>query len=369
YGRGAREIAAELAMQFERGAQYQQAVKYLQQAAENAIRRFAYQEAVGLSRRGLEFFERLPDTPDRAEQELGLQLTLGIPLIATEGYSAPNVRNVYLRARDLCTQLSESPNVSEVLWGLWSFHVVRAELGTAREIAEEFLRLSERLPDPVFAVRSHLMMEVTFMHQGEFALAMEHFEKALLLYDPARHRDDAFLYLQNPGVAIRCYAAWTLWFLGKPDQALDRIQEALTLARELSEPHGLAHVFYFAAILHTLRGEERLAQESADAAFGVSREHGLALYEAYATITQGWALIEQGLWEEGIEQMRQGFAAHQSTGARVARPRFVSLLAQALGKALQPEEGLFLLDEALEAANINGERCYQAELFRLKGQL
>ena len=79
------------------------------------------------------------------------------------------------------------------------------------------------------------------MHLGEFASAIEHFEKALSLYDPERHRDDAFVYAQNPGVAMRCFAAWALWFLGQPDQALNRMQEALTLARELSEPHGLAY--------------------------------------------------------------------------------------------------------------------------------
>ncbi len=266
YGERAREIAAELAMHFEQGANYKQAAKYLQQAAENDIRRFAYQEAVGLARRGLELLERLPDTPERAEQELRLQLTLGVPLIATEGYAAPDVGSVYMRARELCQQLGETPEISQVLWGLWTFHILRAELGTAREIAEEFLRLSERLPYPGLAMRGHLAMEITFMHLGEFASAMEHFEKALSLYDPERHRDDAFLYTQNPGVAMRCFAAWALWFLGQPDQALDRMQEALTLARELSEPHGMAHALFFAAILHQLRREARMAQEYAEAA-------------------------------------------------------------------------------------------------------
>ena len=240
-----------------------------------------------------------------------------MPLIATEGYAAPDVGSVYMRARELCQQLGETPEISEVLWGLWTFYILRAELGTAREIAEEFLRLSERLPYPGLAMRGHLAMEVTCMHLGEFAPAMEHFEKALSLYDPERHRDDAFFYSQNPGVAMRCFAAWALWFLGQPDQALDRMQEALTLARELSEPHGLAHALFFAAILHQLRREERMAQEHAEAAIAISSEHGLVMYQAQATITRGWALIEQGRQEEAIEQMRQGLAAYQATGTEL----------------------------------------------------
>ena len=129
------DIAAELAMHFERAANYEQAATYLQQAAENAIRRFAYREAVVLSRRGLELLAKLPDTAERARQELRLQITLGVSLIATEGYAAPSVGSVYLKARQLCQRLGETPEISQVLWGLWTFHTLRADLETALEIA------------------------------------------------------------------------------------------------------------------------------------------------------------------------------------------------------------------------------------------
>jgi predicted ATPase/DNA-binding winged helix-turn-helix (wHTH) protein len=363
YGERAAEIASELAMHFERGANYRQAVTYLQQASENDIRRFAYREAVALSRRGLELVEKLPDTPERARQELGLHVTLGVPLIVTEGYAAPDVVTTYTRARELCRQLGETPEISRVLWGLWTFYLVRAELGTARKIAEEFLRLAEHLPYPGLA------MEVTLMHLGEFAPALEQFQKAFALYDPERHRDDAFRYTQNPGVGTQSHGAWILWFLGQPDQALERIEDVIALARELSEPHGLAHAYFFAAVLHQLRREDRMALECADAAIAVSVEHGLALYQAMATVTRGWALIGQGRLEEAIGQIRQGLDAHQATGTELLRPHFLGLLAEALGTARQAEEGLRVLEEALAMADRTGDRYYQAELYRLKGEL
>jgi predicted ATPase/DNA-binding winged helix-turn-helix (wHTH) protein len=368
YGERAKEIAAELAMHFERGADHKQAAKYLQQAADNALRRFAYQEAIVLSRRGLELLLKLPDTPERAEQELCLQLTLGVPLISTEGYAATDVGSVYLRARELCQQLGETPDVPEALWGLWTFHTLRAELGTAREIAEELLLLAERLPYPGMEMRGHWAIEITFAHLGEFALALKHYEKALLLYDPKRHLDDGFLYALNPGVAMPCFAAWALWFLGQPEQALDRIREGLAQARELSEPLSLAHALLFAAILHQLRREEQLAQEHAEAAFAVSSEHGLALYQAMATVMRGWPLLKQGRHQEAIEQMRQGLAALQATGTELVRPHFLGLLAETLTKAGQPEEGLRALEAAVELAQRGGERYYEAELYRLKGE-
>lgn len=369
YGARSSEIAAELATHFELGRDYKRAAKYFQEAADNAIRRFAYHEAVGLSRRGLELLGKLPDTPERAVQELSLQLALGVPLIATEGYAAPSVGGVYQRARDLCQQLGETPDISEVLWGLWTFHTLRADLKVAREIAEEYLRLAERLPYPGLAMRGHWALEINFMHLGEFALSMEHFEKAMSLCDPQQHLDDAVLYAQNPRVAMPCFAAWSLWFLGKPDEALARIGEALTFARGLSEPHGLAHAHFFAAILHQFRGEFRLAQEHAECVITISREHGLILYQAMATVTRAWAMIKQGRREDLVDQMRQGICGHQGTGTEVIRPHFLALLAEVLDEADQSAERLRVLDEAMSVSSRNGDCYYLAEVHRLKGEL
>jgi len=363
YGERAGEIASELAMHFERGANYRQAIRYVHLAAENVLRRFAYREAVALSRRGLGLIEKLPDTPDRAKQELELHITLGAPLIATEGYAASSVGSTYTRARELCRQLGETQEISQALWGLWTFYLVRAELGTAREIAGEFLHLAEDNP------YSGLAMEVTLMHLGEFELAMAHFRKAMSLYDPQRHRDDAFRYSQNSGVGSQSHASWTLWFLGHPDQALDMVAKALALARELSEPHGLAHALFFEALLHHFRRDEQKALELADSVIAISLEHGLALYQSMAMITRGWALIELGQPNEAIDQISRGLDAHRATGTELLRPHFLALLAEALGKARRAEEGLRVLEEALAMAIRNSERYYVSELYRLKGEL
>jgi DNA-binding winged helix-turn-helix (wHTH) protein/tetratricopeptide (TPR) repeat protein len=370
YGERAREIAAELAMHFERGASYRQAVEYLQQAADNAIRRVAYHEAVGLARRGLELLETLPENRERDEQELCLQLTLGVPLIATEGYAAPEVGRVYLRARKLCHQLGETPDVSEVLWGLWTFYTLRAEFVTARKIAEEILQLAEQLQYAGMALRGHWALEITSMQVGEFQPALEHFEKALALYAPERHVEDGIFYALNPGVAMPCFAAWTLWFLGYPNRAFEKLRDAVTLAHQLSEPLSLAHALLFAAILHQLRGEAEATRQHAEAAVAVSRDHGLILYEAMAKVMLAWALIEQGQEEGALEEMRAGLAALQVIDTEVLRPHFLALqAADALGKSGRADEGIGLLNEALAMIEQKGERYYEAELYRLKGEL
>jgi DNA-binding winged helix-turn-helix (wHTH) protein/tetratricopeptide (TPR) repeat protein len=367
YGERAAEIAAELAMHFERSHDYKRAAMYLQQAAENDIRRFAYQEAIVLSRRGLDLLDRLPDSVEGARQKLWLHLTLGVPLTATEGYAARDVGSTYSKARELCRQLGEPPEISQVLWGLWTFYLVRSELGTAREIAEEFIRLTSSFPYAALA------MEVTLIHRGEFALAVEWADKALLFYDPEQHREDALRYSQNAVVATKCHAAWALWFLGQPDKALQWLEEAMTLAHELADPHGIAHVFFFASILHQLRGEQRMAQVRAEASIAISRENALALYHGTASVALGWATVQRGQQhgrqEETIEQMLQGLAEHQATGTVLLRPHFLGLVAEAFNKVGRVDEGLSVLDEALALAKSNGDRYYQAELYRLKGEL
>ena len=363
------ELASQVALHFERGGENKFAAKYLQKAAGNASRRFAYDEAVGLARHGLELLEDLPDTRERIDQELRLQLTLGVPLIATQGYAAPDVGKTYLRARNLCQQLGDTPEASEALWGLWTFHTLRAEFGAARKLAQELLDLGERLAQPGILMRGHWAAEITYTHIGEFPLALEHFDKATSFYNPTRHLDDGFIYALNPGVAMPCFASWALWFLGQPDQALRRIQEAVNCARTLSEPLGLAHALFFAAIIHQLRREASKAQEYAEATIAISNQHGLTMYKAMATIVWNWALIVQPGQKGLIEEMQDGLSTLEGLETKLVRPHFLALLVEAFATSRRLEEGVAILDEALAIVNNNGEGYYEAELYRLKGEL
>ena len=369
YGKRSVEIATELAMHFERGRDYTRAAHYFKEGANNAIRRFAYQEAVNLARRGIELIEKLPETRETLSEALCLHLTLGVPLIAIEGYASPNVGRVYMKARDLYEQLGDSPDVSEVFWGLWTFYTLSAELETARQLAEEFLELGERLPYPGITLRAHWALEITSMHLGNFELALEHFEKALALYEPEAHRDDSFLYALNPGVAMPCFASWALWCLGRSDEAVVQIDQALSRSRELAEPQGLAHALFFAAGLYHLLRDHLMAQQYAEAAIEISAQHGLVMYQAMAGAMHGWTLLEQGAEHEAIVQIRYAIASIDATGTALVRPHFLGLLALALSKAGQTDEALRVLNEALATVRNKGERYYEAELYRLKGEL
>ncbi len=225
------------------------------------------------------------------------------------------------------------------------------------------------MQDPALLVAAQNALGESLCHLGEFVLAREHLEQGIAVYDPQKHHSLASGYGADQGEQCLCYAAYVLWHLGYPDQALKRIREALTLAQEFSHPYNLAYVLICAASHHQFRREGQLARERAEAVMTLSSEQGFPLYLALGTIVQGWALAEQGQAEEGIAQMQQGLAAWRATGAELFRPRGLALLAEAYGKMGQAEEGLTVLAEALAAMNKSRERWYEAELYRLKGEL
>jgi predicted ATPase len=246
---------------------------------------------------------------------------------------------------------------------------VRGEFQTARELEERLFSLAESLHDPALLSRAHLTRGEGLLFHGEFAQARAHAEQGIALYDPQQHQSQVFRYGSNSGVCCRCCAALALWELGYPEQALQRSGEALTLAQELVHPFSLAFALGEAALLHQCRREGLLTQERAERSITVSTERGFASYAALGTILRGWALIQQGQRGEGIAQVRHGSAAIRTMGQELGRPRQLAMLSEAYGRVGQTAEGLAMLAEALTAVQNTGERWWEAELYRLKGQL
>jgi predicted ATPase len=345
-----------------------QALPHWQRAGERASQRSASLEAVAHLTRALELLKALPDTPERVQQELTLQLALGIELTATKGYAAPAVEYAYNRALELCRQMGETPELFSVLRGLQLFYMVRAEFPKARTLAEQLLSLAQRQHDPVLLLGAHSALGQTLTYLGEFALALAHLEQGLALYDPQQQQYQAWAG-GHLGIQCVCYAAWVLWFLGYPDQALKKSQEALTLAKELSHSVSLASALYAAVVLHHLRREWQIIQERTEALITLATEQGFAFRVVQGTIFRGRMLVEQGQVEEGSAQIRQGIAADQAIGAEVGRPYELALLAEAYGKVGQVDEGLNALAEGLTVAHKTGEGWYEPELYHLKGEL
>jgi predicted ATPase len=371
--RGARaaDVAAELAMHFERGQDHERAIRHLAQAGHNALRRSAHPEAIRLLTRGRELLAALPETQDRDPLELGLQATLGATLAVTKGYAATEVRDAYERAFELCQKLDAASQDFSVLGGLWTFRFLRAEMRTAERLAMRLFELAQAAPDPALLLWSHIVQGMTSATLGDLPFALEHLEKGVALYDPQSHRPDRIrVGPQDPKTTCLAYAAWTLWRSGYPDRARQKVDEVLAFARDLSHPFSLAFALDFAgAGVHIFLRDARVVQACTEELMELCREESFPYWLAWGTVRRGWVLVERGRVEEGIAEIRQGMDAVRITGAELSLLYVLAQLAEAYGKLGRVDEGLSLLDEALALADRTGERWYDAELHRLRGEL
>ena len=292
----------------------EQAVVYWQRAGQQASERSANAEAISHFTNGLELFNTLPDTPAHTQHALTLHLALGAALQRAKGFAAPEVERAYTRARELCQQVGEAPQLVPVLLGLWRYYVTRPQHHTAREIGETLLRLAQRTDDPALTVVAHYALGVTWFCLGALPAARQHLEAGIAHYTPDQRRAPAFRLGQDPGVSCRANAARTLWLLGYPEQARTRLHEALALAHELLHPFTLAWAWCWAAFVSQCRRDVPAVHEQAEATVALSTAQGLPQWVAIGTCLGGWALAMQGQGEAGLARSAREWTPIEPSG-------------------------------------------------------
>jgi class 3 adenylate cyclase/predicted ATPase len=369
YNANIEDYYGESARHYTQSGNTQKAVEYLGLAGQQAARRSAHAEAVNHLIAALELLKTLPETPERTQTELTLQLTLGPALQYTKGFATAEVAAIYTRVRTLWQQVGETPQAVTALLGLRGFYNLAGEVQTGREFSEQILRLAQRRHDPALLLEGHLGLGTSLFSLGELSTARTHAEQGIALFDHQHFRSHLSIGRVDSRVGCLSLTARVLLLLGYPDQARKRNHQALTLAQELPHPLSLSYALVIAAIFHQLCREESAAQEWAETAITLSAEQGYMQVLAAAAILRGWGVAMQGKEEEGLAHLHQGLAAWQATGAGRERSHFLALLAEASGKAGQVEKGLNALAEALAMIDKTGERYYEAELYRLRGEL
>jgi class 3 adenylate cyclase/tetratricopeptide (TPR) repeat protein len=359
---------SELARHYQCSGNTGKALEYLQRAGGQAIARSSHVEAIGLFTSALELLKTLPETLERAQQELTLQLGLGSTLMALKGYTVPEVGPALGRASELCRQIGFTPHLFSVLGALAGVHLVRAELRRSHELAEEALAIAEGECDTSRLLSAHFGLGIVLFLMGELTSARSHLERAISLYNRARS-ESSRAYIIDPGVGSQCWAAITLCCLGFSDQALERNRQSVVLARELSHPFSLALALALSAYFHKLRKDGNASLGFANECLQLATEHGFEQMSSYGLVHRGGALIELNRAEEGIVQLEDGIAALRATGSEYVLPSFLAALAGGYGSAGRAAKGLAAAAEGLAVSKRTGERWFDAELYRLRGEL
>jgi class 3 adenylate cyclase/predicted ATPase len=347
----------------------EKSVGYWSKAGRRSVTRSAMAEAAAQFQKGLDQIALLPDTLERRQQELEFCSALGAVLQAVKGFAAPETGRAYDRARELWEQLGSPPEFLRIPYGQSRHHAFRGEFELAHRLDEDLLRLSRERSDSSGLVLGHISFGRNLCAAGRFAAARSHLEAGLALYDPISHRSLVHQVGIGPGVSLRGFFGFVLFCLGFLDEALAQTNAAIAEARTLAHAPSLAASLAFGTHCHFRLGNLSASGELADEVIAIAIELGFPHWRAQGTIGRGWAKFKNGDVMEGMSLLRSGLGNYRATGAEQWMSEYLSLMASACEITGQVEEALALLDEALQIVERTGERWFEAELNRQKGQL
>jgi adenylate cyclase len=287
----------------------------------------------------------------------------------TKGYAAPEVRDVYERAYRLSEKAGASTQRFQALSGISTYYMARGELSRALELSDEMMNLAEAAGEPGAVIEAHRLVALNAAWSGQFERAVAHSDNVRQLFDPARDRGLALTYGQDHMMSACVFTAQAKAALGYPRQAEFWRQTALAEAQKTNSHFGRAYARSLPLItLQYLRDLECMRTAIADA-IAYSTEQSLIFWRVVAGLFEGWVLLQEGNIDGAITRMREGIQAYRFTGADVQMPHINTLLAEALTLKGATSEAIDLLDQALEDTSRKGERHYEAETNRVKGDV
>jgi len=359
-----------LAHHFTEGALSERSLNYWLAAGLRAQEQCANLEAINHLTRGLELLATCNECPQRDELELMMLMPLGSVNQAALGYAAAQVGPIFKRARELCQRVGETPQLFAIMWGNWSWHLVKGDLELAMSLADDMVSFAEHVEDIGILYEAYAAPAVARFYTGDFAGSRQYCEEAISKHENLEHcRLWTLMTGQHSALHFRSYLTVNLFHLGYPEKAMELNNELLAMAREINHPFSLAHALHFTCWLYiNCRVPERLH------AFGteqlqLAREHGFALWETSGMFFTGAGLYLKGEIQEGISMMEKGIKAFRSIGSVLTLPGQLGVLAEAYIAGGRLAEARTSLDEGLALAKGNSDRSRLSDLQRLEGEL
>jgi len=364
----ASEYAHTIARHFELGSMIGKAVRYYNIAGQNALRLSANQGALTRFYHALELLKFLPASSERDRQELGLQLSLGHPLTALKGWAPPEMATAYERAQVLCQNISDNAQLIPALWLLATYRLGRSEHADVDRLVERLSHLAQEADDPMFLALASL--QVSPFYQGRFEEAREILEDAGSFRDLNQQDVLAQKFGMAPAVVGLAYLAECLWFLGFPEQAYKSIITAQKMAVQIKHPLTSCYAFSRASWLYAANLDLKMLLDQSARLHLIAQKYGFKNFELASTFFENWVNVQNGKsGVKAVEKMQRIIDTYHATGTVLNRTGFLVLFAQACCKLGQNKRGLDAVNESIKLAEKTSELWYQAEAFRLKGEL
>jgi predicted ATPase len=345
-------------------------------AGQQSLERSALVEAAEQLTRALDQIATLPGTPALRREQIKLQVALITPLIHVKGYAAPETTATAERARLLIEQaetLGEPPEdpllLFSALYGIWIANYVAFNGDAMRGLAAQFLARAERQRTRAPLLIAHRIMGISLSGTGDIAEGRAHFDQAIALYDPAEHRPLATRFSVDSGVSVLSYRSWALWFLGYPEAALADSDQAISDAREIGQAATLMYALLHVSFTHIHCGNYATATGVLNELTGLAGEKGALFWKAHGTAQQGCLFGLIGKASNAVERLTSGITAFRLTGSTSWMPTRLSYLAKAYADLGQFDEASRYIGEAMTAVDTMKERWWEADIYRMAGEI
>ncbi|WP_309892627.1 adenylate/guanylate cyclase domain-containing protein [Archangium sp.] len=363
----------------------EQAVGQWQRASQQATARSAFSEAISHLTRALEQLALIPGSRERDQLEIAVRADLGLALIATRGYATKDVEDVYVRARELCTQYGDGDIPLHVFWGIWGFSLVRGEREATERLVPFFHRLLETSDDPIDLVVAHASLSTWSFWRGDYAESARHGKEAKELVEARGCAKDILALLRggNGGSArngSRAFAAECLLYAytlyasceviqGHVQEGLAHCKEAIALAEESGHPYAMGIAYMMSCVVAYEAGDLELLRDWAERTTDVGRKNGFFFFEANAKCSLGWLAVQHGEIQKGLTEIQEGLGFLRLVGSVVNDSYLTVRVAEAYLLGGQLDEGLVAVRESLALTEVNLSRNSIPELRRLEGEM
>jgi tetratricopeptide (TPR) repeat protein len=350
--------------------QIEKAIGYWLEAGKNAALRSANLEAMAHLQRGIEMTASLDAGAAQERLELDLLLVLGPCLIAAHGPAAATAVSTFARARELCERLGRPPEYLQVMFWLATASVVRGELPQALEAIAGLPSAAEARGNRSALLNGIRGQAMILMFMGRMVEARELLERAIETFNTSQETDRiaARAAGQDAGVSMLVLAAWVFWLLGYVDEAVTRMDAALQRTDEVQHAHTSAYAWYYAAVLHALRGDPATAQTYAERCLAISERHGFRHWLGLSRAIRGICTAAQDPSAGPLDEVVAALDDYQRAGYHLGVTAQIVLLCPALLARKEPEAALVAIEHGLSIVNQNDERFFEAELYRLKAR-
>jgi len=348
---------------------YKNAAKFWLRAGRMAMQRFANSDAVAHLHNSLNCLKYIKDGPEKIEIEIKLQSSLGAVYMPLKGYSATEVEEAYGRAYRLCCNVGNTSTIFPVLCGLWAFYLARGDLDTARELALKLQVIANKSANEAYEFEALRAIGVTAFLSGNIKEAYKYLLRGIEFNVPSRSkRDPNPIFEQDTEVALLGSVACVCWQLGYWDEALNRINQTLSLAIKLNHPLSVAHASSYKTIILQLRGDASGTEALANSVIELCKKYDLPFWLHTNKMLLSWARFDQSNDKRHIGDFERALDTYIRAGSQLATTYYKTLLARMYIQVNDFKSALSVINQAISRLEIHQEQLFKAEIFRLKAE-